>query len=298
MPNSRRYPQRNIYTPIQQLPLEQVLEIFTWCSPLEFVVLRCVSRKFKVILDTHGRQCWTRARADFLCMPAPPSLPVNSPWKLSEAAFINYFFHSGCSPCFSCGCSVDNAFPNLTYRIYLCSKKTCFGHFTSEKQDYLFTYDPQNPHHRQYEPILPLLLYDTSVANKVYLLKQAKKELSWYRHLQSLGNKDLLLTKTAEKRRACHLLQEHATKMHTWAKNYARERTAVNKKNTAFLKGVMQSAHLKYNVALATPTMRRTLQVFNLRLTCLTATVWHDIRSQVVQEYEQFRYSNKMGGKN
>lgn len=97
----------------------------------------------------------------------------------------------------------------------------------SEKQDYLFTYDPQNPHHRQYEPILPLLLYDTSVANKVYLLKQAKKELSWYRHLQSLGNKDLLLTvcifctavlhvytedgvfqKMAEKRRACHLLQE------------------------------------------------------------------------------------------
>ncbi len=97
MPNSRRYLQRNIYFPIQQLPLEQVLEvrttectfflftclnglqIFTWCSPLEFVVLRCVSRKFKVILDTHGRQCWTQARANFLCMPAPPSLPVNSP---------------------------------------------------------------------------------------------------------------------------------------------------------------------------------------------------------------------------
>ncbi len=127
-------------------------------------------------------------------------------------------------------------------------------------------------------------------------------------------------------------LWQHATKMHTWAKNYARERTAVNKKNKALyawlcipffclwtlpsLKGVMQSAHLKYNVALATPTMRRTLQVFNLRLTCLTATgtflpctpiflnhspslvVWHDIRSQVGQEYEQFRYTNKMGGKN
>ncbi|SJL18860.1 uncharacterized protein ARMOST_22462 [Armillaria ostoyae] len=227
-------------------------------------------------------------------MPAPPSLPVNSSWNLSEAAFINYFFNSGCSPCFSCGRSVDNVFPNLTYRIYLCNNKACLGHFMSKKQDNLFTYDPQSTRHRQYEPILPLLLYDTFVDNKVYLSKQAKKELAWYQHLKSLGNEDTLLTRMTEKRRACHALREHAMKMHKWSDHYNRERIVANKKNVVFLMVMMHSAHLNYNIALATPTMRRTLQAFNLRLACLTLTVWRDIRGQVIQEHNELRESKKM----
>ncbi|KAK0434087.1 hypothetical protein EV421DRAFT_1841479 [Armillaria borealis] len=203
MPALHRYARRFVpgHFPIQQLSLELILEIFAWCAPLYLVILQSVSRNFNAILDQHGHRCWTRARSNLFCLPAVPSFP-NS--KFSKTAFINYFFSSGCNKCSRCGRSVDNAFPNLTYMIYLCTDAGCYKHFTSKQQRFLFSYNPQDLSCRKYEPILKLLYCDPHPEKKLYLTKQAKKELAWYEDL--LKNKDKLHEMMTEKRRTRHIL--------------------------------------------------------------------------------------------
>ncbi|PBK67900.1 hypothetical protein ARMSODRAFT_1019952 [Armillaria solidipes] len=293
MPALHRYPRRLVpgYFPLQQLSLELILEIFAWCAPLDLVILRSLSRHVKAILDQHGHRCWTRARNNLLCLPAVPPLP-NS--KYSETAFINYFFNSGCNKCCSCGRSVDNAFPNLTYMIYLCTNAGCYKHFTSKQQRFLFSFNEQDLSCRKYEPILTLLYCDPHPEKKLYLTKQAKKELAWYEDL--LKNKDKLHEMMAKKRRTRHILGQHANKMRKWAIQYDREFIVVNKKNRVFLRTVTHSKRLKYLDILCTPTVRRTLEDFNRRLTCLTLTVWRDIMTQVVQEYHQLRARETAAG--
>ncbi|KAK0215903.1 hypothetical protein EDD85DRAFT_441939 [Armillaria nabsnona] len=104
--------------PLQRLSRDLILEIFAWCAPMNLVILRSASRNIKAILDQRGNHSWTRARSNLLWLPAVPTC------LKSEIAFIN-FFNPGCNRCLSSSRSVDNAFPNLTYRIYLCKDVGC-----------------------------------------------------------------------------------------------------------------------------------------------------------------------------
>ncbi|KAK0458648.1 uncharacterized protein EV420DRAFT_1764274 [Desarmillaria tabescens] len=278
------------YFRLQRLSLDLILEIFAWCAPLDLVILRSVSRNIKTILDQHGNRCWTRARSNLLRLPTVPS-SLNR--KYSEISLINYFFYSGCNKCLSCGRSVDDAFPSLTYMIYLCIDAGCYSHFMSNRQGYLFSYNPQERSFHKYKPILQFLYYDPSTVKKLYLVRQAKRELAWYKQIRSWGDDLMLhpLDLMTERKRTHRILQQHANKMQKWAAEYGRELVVVNKKNRAFLKTVTQSKRLDYLTTLRTPAMRRTLEEFNRRLTCLTLTVWRDIMTQVVKEYHEFRAS-------
>ncbi|KAG7442690.1 uncharacterized protein BT62DRAFT_935719 [Guyanagaster necrorhizus] len=53
----------------------------------------------------------------------------------------------------------------------------------TDQQGYFFFYDMQEQSQPKYEPILPLLYCDAFPEKKLYLVKQAKKELAWYEHL-------------------------------------------------------------------------------------------------------------------
>ncbi|PBK84023.1 hypothetical protein ARMGADRAFT_616340 [Armillaria gallica] len=134
---------------------------------MDLVILRSVPRSIKAILDQRGNHCWTGARSNLLRLPAVPTC------LKSEIASINFFFNSGCNRCRSCGRSVDNAFPNLTYRIYLCKDVRCYNHFLANRKGHSFSYSPQDRSASKYKPILQWLHYDTFTAKKLYLVRQA-----------------------------------------------------------------------------------------------------------------------------
>ncbi|KAK0187467.1 hypothetical protein F5146DRAFT_1004371 [Armillaria mellea] len=112
-----------------------------------------------------------------------------------------------------------------------------------------------------------------------------KKELAWYQCLKYIRNDDMLKEKMAEKTQLQHILAEHMQSVLGWSVLYICGIEAVNQKNQTFLKATMMMEQLNYKIALSTPTLGHTLDTFNLCLTCLTVTVWLEIKNQVLREY-------------
>ncbi|KAK0481252.1 hypothetical protein IW261DRAFT_1418367 [Armillaria novae-zelandiae] len=150
----------------------------------------------------------------------------------------------------------------------------------------LFSQDLRDPIYQNHEAILSLLPYDLSpTGKKLFLVKQAKRELAWYERLTCSVDEYMLKEKMLEKIHLRHILGEHALSIMEWTVMYGRAIEVVNRKNRIFLKDIMKAELLKYIIVLSTPTMQRTLHTFNSRLTCLTMTVWQEIKFQVLEEY-------------
>ncbi|KAK0462766.1 hypothetical protein IW261DRAFT_829621 [Armillaria novae-zelandiae] len=218
-------------------------------------------------------------------MPEPPFRPGYSSWNACEASFTKFCFISGHAPCFCCGRSVENNLPHLIYRIYVCSRRTCRGSLVLEHQFYIFSDDSQDPLYEKYKAIIPLLSYYFSPERqKLFLVNHAKKELAWYHTLKDTGNDAILKEKMEEKIELRRVLGTHAGSVLKWFVKYGNQVTDINLKNRRFLKTTMTMERLNCRIALTTPTIRRTLRAFNLRLTCITVTVWQEIKNQVLKE--------------
>ncbi|KAK0481257.1 hypothetical protein IW261DRAFT_1562537 [Armillaria novae-zelandiae] len=277
--------QQCAYFPYQLSP-ELIMEIFAWCSPYDLLLLQRISRYIKAILDSNGRFCWTRARHNLAQMPPPPFRSEYSSWNVCEASFTKFCFSSGRAPCFCCGRAVENSLPHLIYRIYVCSRRTCRGSLVLEHQFYIFSDDPQDPLYEKYKAIIPLLSYYLSPEKqKLFLVNHAKKELAWYHTFNDTGNEAILNEKMEEKIELRRVLGTHAVSVLKWFVKYGLEVKDIKRKNRRFLKATMKKERLNCRIALTTPTIRRTLRVFNLRLTCITVTVWLEIKNQVLKEY-------------
>ncbi|PBK61854.1 hypothetical protein ARMSODRAFT_981231 [Armillaria solidipes] len=119
----------------------------------------------------------------------------------------------------------------------------------SNRKGHLFSFNPQERSVSKYKPILQWLHYDPFTVRKLYLVRQAERELALYKRLRFSGD-DLLLPGTRR------ILEQHANEMWEWAMEYGRELIVVNKKNRAFLKIVTRSKRLNYRDTLCTPTVR------------------------------------------
>ncbi|KAK0443714.1 uncharacterized protein EV420DRAFT_1484930 [Desarmillaria tabescens] len=243
---------RNEGLPIQAFSLCQ--ELGTMLSPELLVEASQDSLKqYWTVMDTSvGRVQGTISSG---CRH-PPLLPHYSCRNACEASFTDFFFNSGDVPCFT---SAHSHHSNTSLHLV--------------NQYYLFMNNPQDPLYHKYEPIIPLLSFVISPEKtKLFLVRQAKKELAWYQHHQIAGNEALLQERMVEKSQLRHILAEHAGHMLKWSAGYAHALAVMDQKNRAFLKSTMKTEDVKYTLILSTPTIHWTLDVFNLRLTFLTTT--------------------------
>ncbi|KAK0481249.1 hypothetical protein IW261DRAFT_1418361 [Armillaria novae-zelandiae] len=114
---------------------------------------------------------------------------------------------------------------------------------------------------------------------KLFLVKQAKRELAWYERLTCSVDEYTLKEKMMEKIHLRHILGEHTLSIMEWTVMYGRAIEAVNRKNRIFLKDIMKAERLKYIIGLSTSP---------LCITCLTLTVSLEIKVKVFEEYLEY----------
>ncbi|KAK0240656.1 hypothetical protein EDD85DRAFT_826087 [Armillaria nabsnona] len=273
--------------PIRRLCTYIISEILSWCSPVDLVVVRGLSKDFKAFLDSkpHGLLCWKRARANITYLPPPP---FSSKYNLDEHAYAAFLFNVARKSCICCGRPATGKFPIIMYKVNICNRLPCLQEFESDTQGHLFTYHRDKKSIRIYAPVLSALPYNLSpTGQKMFMVQHAKQELKEYQRLMAARNTEAWAERLEQKKALRHLLNNHSSVLYAWTPRYWKFVDRVQRLNKEFLRAAASAKNIKVPAILASPTACQTLKAFDDSLTLLTSTALYDIWPKVVEECRQ-----------